>query len=215
MISNPTIDNRKSRIASLEPRSSIRGYPGFLVSVAALSIFIFTGCRQKMADQPRYDPLESSTFFSDGQSARPLVPGTVARGELRDDDHFFTGLAANAPAKNFPFPITREVLGRGQERYDIYCSPCHARTGTGEGMIVQRGFTRPPSLHIERLRAAPPGHFFIVISRGLGAMSSYEKQVGAYDRWAITAYMRALQLSRNASLADVPADLRTRLETQP
>jgi hypothetical protein len=186
------------------------------ILLIALSLLFAVACRQQMADQPRYDPLESSAFFADGQSARPLVPGTVARGELRDDDHFFMGLEGNAPAKIFPFPVTREVLERGQERYDIYCSPCHARTGTGEGMIVQRGFTRPPSLHIERLRDVPPGHFFIVISRGLGAMPSYEKQISAHDRWAITGYMRALQLSRNAALADVPPDLRKQLtEVQP
>jgi mono/diheme cytochrome c family protein len=216
------VENRRSRIEDcrvktgsrlrfsvIDPLSSIlhpRRCIGVLLFVVAIA-----GCEQQMADQPRYDPLESSGFFADGQSARPLVAGTVARGELREDDHFFTGLAGNAPAKTFPFPLTREVLQRGQERYDIYCSPCHARTGTGEGMIVQRGFSRPPSLHIDRLRDVPPGHLFVIISRGLGAMPSYSKQISAYDRWAITAYMRALQLSRNASLAEVPEELRQQL----
>jgi len=123
-------------------------------------------------------------------------PGTVARGELKLDAHFHQGVIDGAPAKTLPFSVTLEVLERGQERYNIYCAPCHSRTGDGDGMIVRRGFTRPPSFHEARLRELPPGHFFRVIAEGLGAMPSYRIQVDAYDRWAIIAYMRALQLSR-------------------
>ncbi|HEU4342658.1 MAG TPA: cytochrome c [Candidatus Binatia bacterium] len=165
-----------------------------------------------MADQPRYDPLEASTFFKDGQSARPLPPGTVARGELRLDAHLYHGIADGVPAKSFPFPVTLPVLQRGQERFDIYCAPCHSRTGDGDGMIVRRGFTRPPSFHSERLRELPPGHVFRVISDGLGAMPNYRHQITSHDRWAIAAYIRALQLSHNSSVADVPADKRAELE---
>jgi mono/diheme cytochrome c family protein len=164
------------------------------------------GCEQQMAEQPRYDPLEPSTFFTDGQSARPLVPGTVARGDLREDTHLYAGITGGAPANAFPFAITAEVLKRGQERYNIFCSPCHARTGTGDGMIVRRGFTRPASFHIDRLRNVPPGYVFNVISHGMGAMPDYRHQIGANDRWAIVAYIRALQLSYNATLTDVPPE---------
>jgi hypothetical protein len=191
--------------------------PGtYFALLLALFVLTLTGCRQQMADQPRYDPLEPSAFFEDGQSARPLVPGTVARGDLRDDTHFYNGTVAGAPAKTFPFPVSVKVLERGQERYNIFCSPCHDRTGKGEGMIVQRGFTRPPSFHIERLRDVPPSHLFHVITQGLGAMPDYRHQIPPEDRWAITAYIRALQLSYNASFDDVPPDQRAKLlEVQP
>jgi mono/diheme cytochrome c family protein len=171
-------------------------------------VIAIAGCRQQMADQPRYDPLEASAFFADGGSARSPVPGTVARGELRDDAHFFYGITAGIPAKIFPFPITLEALQRGRERYDIYCAPCHARTGKGDGMIVQRGFAPPPSFHTQRLRDVPPGHVYNVITRGLGAMPDYRHQIPPYDRWAIAAYIKALQLTYNAALADVPPEHR-------
>jgi hypothetical protein len=188
----------------------------FHLMVFLAPVLISAGCRQQMADQPRYDPLESSSFFPDGQSARPLVPGTIARGELKDDAHFFTGTVGGAPAKTFPFPITLEVLQRGQERYNIYCSPCHARTGNGDGMIVRRGFTRPPSFHIPLMREHPPGHFFRIISQGVGAMPEYRQQVAPYDRWAIVAYIRALQLTYYASLSDISAEgQKELLEVQP
>ena len=179
-----------------------------LIAIAAI------GCRQQMAEQPRYDPLEASQFFTDGQSARPLVENTVARGQLRDDEHFYTGGSGGALAKTFPFPITIGVLQRGQERYGIYCSPCHSLTGDGDGMIPRRGFTRAASFHIPRLREAPPGYFFFVITQGMGAMPNYRNQIPPRDRWAITAYIRALQLSQNAMISDVPPQARGKLREE-
>jgi hypothetical protein len=159
-----------------------------------------------MHDQPRYEPLEGSPFFADSRSARPFVEGTIARGQLRDDEHFFTGKLNGELANALPFPATLDVLKRGQERYNIFCTPCHDRVGTGQGMIVQRGFRRPPSFHIDRLREAPAGHFFDVITNGFGTMYSYADRIAPSDRWAIVAYIRALQLSQNATLSDVPAE---------
>lgn len=170
-----------------------------------------SACQQKMAEQPRYDPFEPSEFFADGQSARPLSDRTVARGELKDDEHLYAGRSGNTPAAIFPFPITSEVLQRGRERYDIYCSPCHSRTGYGDGMVARRGFGPPASLHTDVLRKQPAGHFFRVITQGFGAMPSYSQQIKAEDRWAIIAYIRALQLSQNASLEDVPPEARETL----
>jgi hypothetical protein len=161
-------------------------------------------CQQQMADQPRYEPLAKSNFFDDERASRPLPAGTVARGQLHADSHLYTGKVNGKLVETFPFPIDRRLLLRGQERYDIFCSPCHDRTGAGQGMIVRRGFRAPPSYHIDRLRAAPVGHFFDVISHGFGAMPDYAAQVPVQDRWAIIAYIRALQLSQNARLADVP-----------
>jgi mono/diheme cytochrome c family protein len=173
---------------------------------------MIAACRQQMADQPRYDPLESSSFFADGQSARTPVEGTVARGQLREDEQLYNGGTDTALATEFPFPVTIEVLHRGQERYDIYCTPCHDRTGTGNGMIVRRGYSRPPSYHTDILRRQPVGHLFRVVSRGFGAMPSYSAQISAADRWAIIAYIRALQLSQNAAIADVPAEQRGQID---
>jgi cytochrome c len=161
--------------------------------------------------QPKYEPLDPSKFFSDGRSARPAVPGTVARGELRIDERLYTGKVNGLPVDSFPFPITRKDLERGRERYNIYCSPCHDYTGSGHGMIVQRGFPPPPSYHIERLRKAPVGHFFDVMTNGYGTMFSYAARVSPKDRWRIAAYIRALQLSENATLNDVPAKERAKL----
>jgi len=173
--------------------------------------FGLVACQQKMADQPRYEPLKKSEFFDDQRASRPLVEGTVARGHLDADEQLYGGKVGGAPAKTFPFSIDRQVLQRGRERFDIFCSPCHDRVGTGQGMIVRRGYRPPPSLHIERLRAAPPGHFFDVISHGFGAMPDYAAQISPHDRWAITAYIRALQLSQNAALGDVPEPARRML----
>ena len=167
-----------------------------------------------MHDQPKYIPLRESTFFGDDRSARPIVPGTVARGQLHEDALLYTGRVNGANATVFPFRVDRTVMARGRERFDIYCSPCHGRTGAGDGMVVRRGYRRPPSLHDDRLREAPIGHFFDVISNGFGAMPDYASQVRAADRWAIIAYIRALQLSEHATLADVPGAERGRL-TQP
>jgi mono/diheme cytochrome c family protein len=210
-----------------------------------LGLLLVTGCRQEMAHQPSYRPLRPSAFFENGMSARPLVKGTVARGQLQDDMHLYEGKwpatiqyglqaagiiggAAGDPyaamiggferplyADAFPFPITRKELERGQERYNIYCAVCHDRAGAGRGMIVQRGFTQPPSYHTDlsrglqlrgirqKLSDAPVGYYFEVITRGFGAMPDYAEQVSAQDRWAIIAYIRALQLSQQATLADV------------
>ncbi|MGC9945648.1 MAG: cytochrome c [Bryobacteraceae bacterium] len=174
---------------------------------------LLTGCRQDMQDQPKYIPLRPSSFFADGRSERPLVEGTVARGHLDDDTAFYTGKVDNKPVDAFPFPITRAVLERGQERFNIYCAPCHDRLGNGHGMIVQRGLNHPPppSYHIDRLRQVPVGYLFDVIGNGLGAMPDYAAQIETRDRWAIVAYVRVLQLSQNATLNDVPPEARAGL----
>ncbi len=161
--------------------------------------------------QPKYKPDEPSSFFDDGRSERQPVPGTVARGHLEDDELLYQGKIDGRIADEFPFPITREDLQRGRDRFEIFCAPCHDYTGSGRGMIVQRGFQRPPSYHIERLRQAPVGHFFDVMTNGYGAMHSYASQVPVKDRWRIAAYIRALQLSQSATLADLPASDRERL----
>ena len=177
----------------------------------ALGLASILGCQQKMADQPRYEPLEHSTFFNDERASRPLIEGTVARGHLRADDHLYAGKVNGKLVDTFPFPVTRAVLARGQERFNIYCSPCHDRTGYGQGMVVRRGYRAPPSYHIDRLRQAPVGHFFEVMTNGFGVMPSYAQQVRVQDRWAIAAYIRALQLSQHAALADVPQEQRQKL----
>ena len=164
-----------------------------------------------MQDQPKYIPLRPSTFFADGRSERPLVDGTVARGHLEADTAFYTGKIDGKVVDAFPIPITREVLDRGQQRFNIYCSPCHDRLGTGLGMVVRRGYRRPPSFHIERLRKASVGYIYDVITEGFGAMPDYAAQIEPYDRWAIVAYERALQLSQNASINDVPPEARAQL----
>ena len=165
-----------------------------------------------MHDQPKYIPLRQSAFFADERSARPLVTGTVARGQLREDTLLYTGKVNGADATMFPFPIDAQVMARGRERFDIYCSPCHGRTGTGDGIVVQRGFTKPPSLVTDRLVEAPPGHFFEIITNGFGAMPDHAAQVRVRDRWAIIAYIRALQLAANAKIDDVPPAERARLQ---
>lgn len=180
----------------------------------ALGLLFVAGCTQQMAEQPRCGPLEVSAFFADERCARQPVEGTVARGYLRLDEHLYAGRVDGQVADTLPFPLTRQVLERGQERYNIYCTPCHDHLGTGQGMIVRRGFSPPPSLHDERLRRAPLGHFFDVITHGYGAMPSYAAQVSAQDRWAIAAYIRALQLSQHATLAEVPAAVQQQLQSQ-
>jgi mono/diheme cytochrome c family protein len=165
-----------------------------------------------MHDQPKYMPMQESTFFADVRSARAPVAGTVARGQLRDDELLYTGKVNGQPATVFPFPVDETVMTRGRERFDIFCAPCHSRTGQGDGMVVLRGYRRPPSLHQDRLREAPPGHFFDVITNGFGAMPEYATQVKAEDRWAIAAYVRALQLSGHATLADVPPGERDKIQ---
>jgi mono/diheme cytochrome c family protein len=163
------------------------------------------GCRQDMFNQPKIRPLQASTFFADGRASRPLPEDTVARGELRADELLYTGRIGGMVADKFPFPVTAGVLDRGQQRFDIFCAPCHGRVGDGNGMIVQRGFKTPPSFHTDRLRQAPAGHFFDVMTNGFGVMYDYRSRIVAEDRWAIAAYIRALQLSQHASADDLDA----------
>jgi mono/diheme cytochrome c family protein len=183
---------------------------------ATLGAFLLSaGCRLDMHVQPRYNPYDPSDFFSDGQSARIPAAGTVPRGEVPSgpQELMYTGKMNGAVADAVPFPVTRQVLDRGRERFNIYCEPCHGLTGDGDGVIVQRGFRHPPSLHSDQLRAAPAGHLFDVISNGFGAMYPYGYRVMPRDRWAIVAYIRALQLSRRASIDDVPVAERKILQS--
>ena len=185
----------------LVARAARRRTPRFLATLGMTLLLV--ACRQKMANQPRYDPLEPSDFFADGMSARPRIPGTVARGELVIDGFLATGKINGVDGDGFPFAVDLRVMNRGEERFNIYCSECHGRVGDGNGMIPSRGFRRPPSFHTETLRAAKTGHFFDVMTNGFGAMPSYAPQVPVEDRWAIIAYIRALQLSQRATLDDV------------
>ncbi len=158
---------------------------------------------------PRYDPQEGNPMFADGRAMRPLVPGTVARGHLRDDPHRFRGLVDGQPATTLPMPVTKALLERGEERYQIFCAPCHDGAGYGNGLVAQRGFQPPPSnLHDKRLREKPVGHFYQVITDGIRNMPSHAAQIPVDDRWAIAAYVRALQLSQHATIDDVPEDVR-------
>ena len=169
------------------------------------------GCRQDMHDQPRYEPYESSELFPDGTSALKPVPGTIARGQLHDDALLYTGRQGERFAEVFPFEITMADLERGQQRYNIYCSVCHGRAGEGNGIIVRRGFPKPQSFNQDRLRAAPPGYFFNVITNGYGRMYSYRARVKVEDRWRIAAYVRALQISQHAPVSALSDEDRRQL----
>lgn len=183
-----------------------------LLSLSSLLV-LTTGCelRKAMYDQPKYKPLEESKFFADHRSSRDLIPQTVAVGQLRDNDHLYTGKVDGKDADSFPFAVTEAVLERGRQRYDIYCMPCHGQGGHGDGMVVRRGYKAPPSYHQDRLRNAAPGYFYGVIANGFGVMASYADQIPVEDRWAIAAYIKALQLSQNATIDDVPEAERTKL----
>ena len=185
-------------------RGARRRGRGLGVVLGLVCFLAIAGCRQDMHNQPKYRPLRATTFFPNGSSARPLVEGTVARGTLNADQAFFTGKVGNTAVAELPFAVDAHVLNRGQERYNIFCTPCHDAAGTGRGMVVQRGYRQPPSFHDERLRSAPVGHFFDVMTNGFGAMPDYRSQIAVPDRWAIVAYIRALQLSQHATTADVP-----------
>jgi mono/diheme cytochrome c family protein len=188
----------------------------FATSLLLGAIAACAGCHQDMQNQPRYEPLEQSDFFANDMASRPLVAGTVARGQLNEDVAFQTGKDSDGRfIADVPLELSREMLERGQNRFNIYCTPCHARTGDGDGMVVQRGFKRPPSFHIERLREAPAGHFFDVMTNGFASMPSYAVQIEPRDRWAIVAYIRVLQRSQYATLEDVPPDQRQQLEEMP
>lgn len=166
-------------------------------------VALLAACRIDMHVQPRQNPLAKSDFFSDQRSARPLVDGTVARGQLHEDAYFYTGKLGNNPGDYMPFPVTKDDLERGRVRFNIYCAPCHSRLGDGNGYIPTRGFPRkPPSFHTERLERAPVGYIFGVITEGFGIMPDYASQIPVQDRWRIVAYVRALQLSQHASAAD-------------
>jgi hypothetical protein len=180
------------------------------------ALFILSGCTA-MDNQPRYQPLQASTFFPDGRSARQVPLGAVQYGSLSEEDAYYTGITEDGMLiETIPVEITLELLERGRERYDIYCSPCHGLDGYGQGMVVQRGFPAPQSFHIDRLRQAPDGHYYNVITNGFGRMFAYDYRVPPDDRWAITAYIRALQFSQQASLEELPAEGESEMEgTQP
>ncbi|HEY7351221.1 MAG TPA: cytochrome c [Terriglobales bacterium] len=194
-----------SSLGKLVGCPTLRGFRrvGSRSCVALLALLALAGCRQDMHDQPRFKPLAESDFYPDLRSARQPVEGTVARGQLHEDAYFYTGKVGGDPGDYMPFPVTEEVLQRGRQRFDIYCAPCHSRLGDGNGMVPQRGFRHPPSYHDERLRKAPLGYFFDVITNGFGAMPDYAEQIAPRDRWCIVAYIRALQLSQNATQADL------------
>jgi cbb3-type cytochrome c oxidase subunit III len=184
--------------------ASARKLQTVLPALLAL-IAVTAGCRLDMHIQPYYRPMAKSDFFVDDRSARMPVEGTVARGDLREDTYFYTGKIGNNPGDFMPFRVTAEVLDRGRERFNIYCTPCHGRVGDGNGFIPTRGFRKPPSFHIDRLRKAPIGYFYDVDTNGFGVMPDYASQITPRDRWCIAAYIRALQLSQNATSSDVPA----------
>jgi len=187
-----------------------------VAAVAVAFALAAAGCRQDMHNAPRYKPLAESDFFADGSSARPLPAHAVARGQLREDKLLYTGITPQGdPTAALPMPVTRALLERGHQRFDIFCSPCHGRTGEGNGMVVRRGFKPPSSYHVERLRQAPVGYFFDVMTNGFGVMPSYAAQVPPEDRWAIAAYIRALQLSQYFDAAQLDAADRARLDARP
>jgi mono/diheme cytochrome c family protein len=173
------------------------------------------GCRQDMHDSPRYEAFEANPDMPDGRASRNLPPGTVARGQLRDDEHFYTGKVNGVFVRDFPFAISGDDMLRGRERFTIYCTPCHGLLGDGNGMVVQRGLRQAASYHQDRLRNESVGYLYDVIANGFGAMQGYAEQVPPRDRWLIAAYVRALQLSQNASVDDVPAADRGRLDAAP
>jgi len=181
------------------------------VLVVVLLALGAAACRQDMHNAPRYKPLAASDFFADGRASRNLPAGTVARGWLRADEALYTGRANGELLAEFPFPITNTEMQRGRDRYNIYCTPCHGILGDGQGMVVQRGLRRAASYHQDRLRDEKVGYFFDVVTNGFGAMQGYAEQIPVRDRWLIVAYVRALQLSQNARIDDVPPDRRAEL----
>jgi mono/diheme cytochrome c family protein len=184
----------------------------FCLLLAACCLLLAVGCRQQMAETGREKPLDHSAFFEDQRVARPLVPGTVAHGQLKADAAFYTGKSRDGLVDQLPVPLTKELLARGRDRFEIFCTPCHGRVGTGEGAVTKRGMRLPPSYHIQRLREAPIGHFFDVITNGFGIMPEYAGQVPPVDRWAIAAYIRALQVSQGIPVAELTPDERAKLD---
>jgi mono/diheme cytochrome c family protein len=188
-------------------------------SCLSLTVFALVGCRQDMHDQPKYKPLGETKFFADNRQSRADVPHTVARGDLRDgDSEFYSGKSAKDAKTDvdvFPITVNKDLIQRGHQRFDVFCSPCHGRLGNGLGMIVRRGFKQPPSYHIERLRTAPVGHFYDVITNGYGSMYNYAAQITPRDRWAIISYIRTLQYSENQKVDTLSADAKAKLPAQP
>lgn len=206
------------------PMRRRRSIAAFGLLVISISLLAGCGVRSDMQDQPRYKVYKKSDFFTDGRSSRDFVEGTVARGQLHADKGFYTGKIdnpnPNAQAETttdasgntlvstfpnaideFPLPVTKELVDRGQDRYNIYCIVCHGPLGNGDGMIVRRGFPQPPTYHDDRLRNAPVGHFYDVMTNGWGKMNSYSSVLQPADRWAIVAYIRALQVTQNPDVA--------------
>jgi mono/diheme cytochrome c family protein len=204
---NAPLDSARYRTAHVSKR--------LFIGVGAFAFVMLTGCRQDMHDQPRYKPLAESQFFSDHRASRPMVEGTVARGHLRIDDARYTGKIDGNDIDQFPIPIAKADIERGQTRFNIYCTPCHGRVGDGNGMVVLRGFRQAATFYSDKLMNAPVGHFFDVITNGFGAMPSYASRIQPDDRWRVIAYIRALELSESASLADVPPDQRQNLSVEP
>ena len=172
---------------------------------AGLVALACAGCRQDMHNQPKFVPQRSTTFFADGRSVRPQVEHTVARGQLDEDGFFYTGLMGGKEIDALPMPVSTQMLARGQERYNIYCTPCHSRVGNGAGMIVQRGYKPAGNFHAARILAEPLSHYFYVITNGYGAMPDYSAQLTPTDRWSVAAYIRALQISQASSESSVPS----------
>ena len=212
------VEGRGSRVEGWGPRafhsrpSTLDSRLFFFLATVLLGL---SGCRQDMQDQPKYKNFRGSAFFEDGRSARPVVEGTVPRGRPYGDTAFLTGKQNGQPVSALPAPLTlsRELLERGRDRYRIFCTPCHGLTGDGRGIVVQRGYRQPPAFNIDRLRAAPVGYFYDVQTKGFGAMMDYSAQIPPADRWAIAAYVRVLQVSQGATIADVPAGDRPALES--
>jgi mono/diheme cytochrome c family protein len=196
------MQNTGSREQRMDMRRNTRWCAAAVVGLATL---LATGCRQDMQNEPKFYPQRGTDFYPDGRSVRPQVENTVARDQLHQDAYFYTGLVNGKEGDGLPFPVSATVLARGQERFNVYCTPCHSRVGNGQGMIVMRGYAHAGNLHSARLEAAPLGHFFNVMTNGYGAMPDYSAQLTPADRWAVTAYIRALQLSQKANQGDVPS----------
>ena len=202
------------RLSKLKSEMTIASRRPVALFGAVLLLIGTAGCelRQAMYDQEKYEPLEASAFFADGMSFRSQVDGTVAQGQLRLDEHFYQGKIQGQLAATLPMAVDRQLLERGRERFNIFCSPCHDKTGSGNGMIVQRGLKQPPSYHQERLREVPVGHFFDVMTNGFGVMYSYASRIPVADRWAIVAYIKVLQLSQNLEFDQLPAEDQRQLQ---
>jgi len=195
--------------------ASVRGFGSSVArrtSALLLVALTVASCRQDMHDQPKYKPLRGSEIFGDKRSARPLVEGTVARGTLREDAGYFAGKTKDGFVTELPMAVTAQLLERGQTQFQVFCSPCHGRTGRGDGMIVRRGFKQPSSYHVDRLRQMPIGYFYDVITIGFGAMPDYAAQIAPADRWAIAAYVRTLQFSQHAPASALSAEERAQLD---